>query len=281
MGVLNATPDSFSDGGRHLDPEAAVQAGVEMVRSGARILDVGGESTRPGAARIDAVAQLDRVIPVISGLCRASDVEGIPISIDTTRAEVAAAATRAGATIVNDVSGGLEDPDLLGVVADAGVGVVLMHRLRPPDQDSYSDRYTAPPVYDDVVDTVRAALDALAAGAETAGVPAARIAVDPGLGFGKTVAQNLELLNRLDEIVADGRPVLVGASRKSFLGAVTGETTPESRSTESVVAAVEAHRRGAGILRVHEVDLHRRGLAISRAAGAGGRWTPDSPSGNA
>ena len=276
MGILNATPDSFSDGGRHLDPAAAIVAGTEMVRRGATILDVGGESTRPGATRVDAAVQIDRVVPVVAGLRGTGETADTIVSVDTTRAVVAQAAIDAGAAIVNDVSGGTEDPDLLGVVAAAGAGVVLMHRLRPPDADSYSDRYASPPTYDDVVDTVRAALDALAARARDAGVPSDRIAVDPGFGFGKTVAQNFELLHRLDEIVADGRPVLVGSSRKSFLGAVSGEVTPESRTLESLVSAIEAWRRGARLLRVHDVDAHRRGLSVAAAVAEGDRWTPAS-----
>lgn len=274
IGILNATPDSFSDGGRHLDPRAAVEAGVAMVEAGAAILDVGGESTRPGAERMEASVQIDRVVPVIAGLRDHSETRNIVVSVDTTRAAVAAAAIEAGATIVNDVSGGTEDPDLLGVAADTGAGVVLMHRLRPPDQDSYSDRYEAPPVYDDVVDTVRAALEAFAARAVAAGVAEDRIAVDPGLGFGKTVAQNLDLLRRLDEIVADGRPVLVGASRKSFLGAVSGQSDPASRDLESVVAALEVWHRGARLFRVHDIATHRRGLGVAAATAAAAGWTP-------
>ncbi len=272
MGILNATPDSFSDGGEHLDPTDAVATGIQMVAAGATILDVGGESTRPGAAAVEAEAQIARVVPVIQRLRSTSETSRVVISIDTTRADVAAAAIAAGADLVNDVSGGTDDPGILQVAADRGVGIILMHRLRPPAADSYSDRYLKAPEYDDVVDAVRARLAALAAEAETAGVASDRIAVDPGLGFGKTVQQNLELVRRLDELVADGRPVLVGSSRKSFLGAVTGVAEPASRTVESVVSAVEAWRAGAAILRVHDVDPHRRGLEIASASAAGLGW---------
>ncbi len=274
MGILNATPDSFSDGGEHLDPTDAATAGVEMVAAGATMLDVGGESTRPGAASVTVDEQIARVVPVIERLRATAETADVVISIDTTRAAVAAAAIDAGADLVNDVSGGTDDPEILAVAADRGVGVVLMHRLRAPAADSYSDRYARPPEYADVVDEVRARLTEFARRAEAAGVPAERIAVDPGLGFGKSVEQNLELIRRLGEIVADGRPVLVGSSRKSFLGAVTGVTEPASRTVESVVSALEAWRAGAAILRVHDVDPHRRGLEIVAACRAGLEWRP-------
>jgi dihydropteroate synthase len=278
MGILNATPDSFSDGGEHLDPADAVAAGADMVAAGAGILDVGGESTRPGAASIDVETQIARVVPVIERLRATPATADIVISIDTTRAAVAAAAIDAGADLVNDVSGGCDDPEILAVAADRGVGIVLMHRLRAPAADSYSDRYVRPPEYADVVDEVRARLSEFAMRAEAAGVPADRIAVDPGLGFGKSVEQNLELIRRLGEIVADGRPVLVGASRKSFLGAVTGVTDPGSRTLESVIAGVESWRAGAAILRVHDVEPHRRGLetAVACRVGLGRRPAPAS-----
>ncbi len=274
MGILNATPDSFSDGGEHLDPADAVEAGADMVAAGAGMLDVGGESTRPGAASVDVETQIARVVPVIERLRATPATADVVISIDTTRAAVAAAAIDAGADLVNDVSGGTDDPEILQVAADRGVGIILMHRLRAPADDSYSDRYARPPEYADVVDEVRARLTEFARRAEAAGVPAERIAVDPGLGFGKSVEQNLELIRRLGEIVADGRPVLVGSSRKSFLGAVTGVTEPASRTVESVIAAVESWRAGAAILRVHDVEPHRRGLETAAACRAGLGWRP-------
>lgn len=270
VGVLNVTPDSFSDGGLHLRSDAAVAAGGRLVEDGAGLLDVGGESTRPGASRITAAEQVERIVPVIQGLRDRSETCSTPISVDTTRAAVAEAAISAGADVVNDVSGGFEDPDLLPMVADRGVGLVLMHRLVPPDQDSYSDRYDRPPVYEDVVDEVRFSLARSVEAAVSAGVAESRVAVDPGLGFGKTVPQNLELIRRLSEIAADGLPVLLGASRKSFLGAVGGVSTPAGRDLESVVAAVEGWRRGARLIRVHDVAVHRRGLETARAVDRGG-----------
>ena len=265
MGILNATPDSFSDGGDHLDPMAAAEAGMAMVEAGAAMLDVGGESTRPGAERMSARSQIERVVPVIRELRRRDAIRSVVITVDTTLAAVAEAALDAGADAINDVSAGLEDPEILELAASRGSGIVLMHRLLPPDRDRYSDRYEEPPDYGDVVQDVRTFLEARAGRAEEVGVRPEAIAVDPGLGFGKSVPQNLELVRRLDEIVADGRPVLVGASRKSFLGAISGETDPRGRGVESIIAAVEAWRRGAGILRVHEVQGHRRALAVAGA----------------
>ena len=265
MGILNATPDSFSDGGDHLDPDAAADAGVAMVEAGAAMLDVGGESTRPGAERVHAGDQVARVVPVIQELRRRETTRSIVITVDTTLAEVAEAALDAGADAINDVSAGLEDPAILEVAASRGSGLVLMHRLQPPDRDRYSDRYEEPPAYADVVEEVRSFLDERATRAEEAGVRPEAIVVDPGLGFGKSVSQNFQLLRHLERIVADGRPVLAGASRKSFLGAVSGETDPRARGAESIIAGVEAWRRGAGILRVHEVRGHHRALVVARA----------------
>ena len=265
MGILNATPDSFSDGGVHLDPVRAAEAGVAMVEAGATILDVGGESTRPGAERVDVDHQIARVVPVISELRGRRITERIAITVDTTRAAVADAALAAGADAINDVSAGTEDPEMLALAADRGVGIILMHRLRPPDQDVYSDRYETPPAYEDVVSDVREHLLSRVAAAIEAGVDSSMIAVDPGLGFGKSVAQNLALLRGLHRLVGDGRPVLVGASRKSFLGALTGAKDPVDRDGESVAAAIEAWRRGAAVLRVHDVAVHQRAIRIAEA----------------
>ncbi|MBC01974.1 MAG: dihydropteroate synthase [Phycisphaerae bacterium] len=265
MGILNTTPDSFSDGGDHLDPAMAAAAGVAMGEAGAAVLDIGGESTRPGAERVSGRDQIERVVPVIRALRAHPSTGSAVITIDTTLASVAEAALDAGADAINDVSAGLEDPGIIELAADRGAGLILMHRLRPPDRDRYSDRYEDPPVYEDVVEEVRSFLDDRVRHAEQAGVRPEAIAVDPGLGFGKTVPQNLELIHGLRRIVADGRPVLVGASRKSFLGAISGETDPRGREVESVASGIEAWRRGAGILRVHRVDDHRRALAVVRA----------------
>jgi dihydropteroate synthase len=271
MGVVNATPDSFSDGGQFANPEEAAQYALQLVDEGAAIIDIGGESTRPGAARVDAEEQVRRVVPVIA---RVRSRSGVAISVDTTLAPVAEAALEAGADAVNDVSAGCEDPAMLPLVARKGAGLILMHRIAPPGEDSYSDRYAEPPVYDDVVREVASFLLMRAELAMAAGVSRDAIALDPGLGFGKSVAQNYELLARTSELAALGYPVLVGASRKSFLGAVTGRADPEQRIIGSVVAAVAAYGGGARIIRAHDVGAHREALlvahAVLRGAGLGG-----------
>jgi dihydropteroate synthase len=268
MGVVNATPDSFSDGGQFATPEEAAQHAVELVEQGAHIVDVGGESTRPGAERVGADEQIRRIVPVIARIRARS---GVAISVDTTLAAVAEAALEAGADIVNDVSAGTDDPAMLPLVARRGAGYVLMHRLRQPGQDDYSDRYAQPPAYDDVVRDVASWLLSRVAIATAAGIARDAIAVDPGLGFGKSVSQNYELLARTSEIAALGHPVLVGASRKSFLGAVSGRSDPEQRIVGSVVAAVAAYGGGARIIRAHDVGAHREALLVAHAVlrGAG------------
>ncbi len=268
MGVINATPDSFSDGGRYADAEEAAEYAVQLAEEGASIIDVGGESTRPGAERVSAEEQVRRVVPVIARLRSRSSVA---ISVDTTNAAVAEAAIEAGADAVNDVSAGTEDPAMLPLVARKGAGLVLMHRLLPPGEDSYSDRYAEAPSYGDVARDVASMLLARAEAAMSAGVARESIVLDPGLGFGKTVAQNFELLARVGEIAALGYPVLVGASRKSFLGAVTGRAEPEQRIVGSLVAAVAAFGGGARIIRAHDVGAHREALLVARAVlyGAG------------
>lgn len=262
MGVVNATPDSFSDGGEHLDPDRAAESAMAMVDAGAGIIDVGGESTRPGAARVEAEEQIRRVVPVIEAIRRRSEVV---ISIDTTLAAVAEAAIARGAEIVNDVSAGEEDPSILALAAQQGCGLVLMHRLAPPPADSYSDRYQAAPAYGDVVEEVVARLLERVALAEAAGVDPSSIAIDPGLGFGKSVEQNYALIGRIEELASLGRPVLIGASRKSFIGAVAAESDPHRRVTGSVVAAVAAWAGGARIIRTHDVAATRQGLEVAAA----------------
>ena len=272
MGILNVTPDSFSDGGVHFDPAHAVNSGVEMMRQGARVLDIGGESTRPGAAAVGIEEQIRRVVPVIEGLRRHPETRQIVVTIDTTRAAVAEAAFEAGADAVNDVSAGTDDPAMFPLVAAGDRGLILMHRLCRPEQDSFSDHYEKDPVYGDVVNDVRRWLAGRVSEAMQAGIHRDSIAVDPGLGFGKSVDQNHRLLAGLPALISDGRPVLVGASRKSFLGAVTGISEPQDRDPESMVAAVEAWRRGARFFRVHNVEVHRRGLLVAAAVAS----TPDS-----
>jgi dihydropteroate synthase len=268
MGVVNITPDSFSDGGQFADQEDAARYALQLVDEGATVIDVGGESTRPGAARVSAEEQVRRVVPVIARIRARSNVA---ISVDTTLAEVAEAAIEAGADIVNDVSAGTEDSAMFRLAARTGAGLVLMHRLHAPGDDSYSDRYAQPPAYGDVVRDVGNFLLARAEMAMAAGVARESIAIDPGLGFGKSVAQNYELLARTSELAALGFPVLVGASRKSFLGAVTGRTDPEQRIIGSVVAAVAAYGGGARVIRAHDVGAHREALLVAHAVlkGAG------------
>ncbi len=262
MAIINVTPDSFSDGGAFDGPDAAVRHAMRCIEEGASIVDIGGESTRPGAQPVSADEQIRRTVPVIGALVRA----GIPaaISIDTTSAAVASAALAAGAHIVNDVSAGTDDAGMFGVCAAAGCGIVLMHRLRRPAEDSYSTQYANAPAYGDVVVAVRDALAERVEAAVTAGIARESIAIDPGLGFGKSVEDNWALIRRLDEIAALGHPVLVGASRKSFVGAKAGIADPRQRDAASAEAALECAGRGAAILRVHDVAIHRDALAAWR-----------------
>ena len=257
MGVVNVTPDSFSDGGLFLAPEAAVAHGRRLASEGADLVDVGGESTRPGSKPVPAEEELRRVLPVVEEL--ASAIEP-PISIDTSKAAVAKAALSAGASFVNDVSALRGDPAMAAVVAEAGVDLCLMHMKGEPRtmQDD--------PRYEDVVSEVKAFLEERLDCAVRQGIPEARIWLDPGIGFGKSLEHNLELLRRLGEIVAIGCPVVVGASRKRFIGALTGR--PESeRLAGSLAAAVAAYERGARMVRVHDVAATKDALAV--AAGVG------------
>jgi dihydropteroate synthase len=265
MGVVNVTPDSFSDGGEFLEPHAAVAHGRRLADEGAQILDVGGESTRPGAGAVPAAEELRRVLPVVDGLV----ATGATISIDTSKAAVAAAALDAGASYVNDVTAFRGDPELAGLVAGRGVDCCLMHMLGTPRtmQDD--------PRYDDVVSEVKAFLEQRLAFAVAEGVPEERVMLDPGIGFGKTIAHNLELLARLGEIVALGRPVVVGVSRKSFLGKITGRDAPD-RAVATAAANVLALERGASVFRVHDVPETLDALAVA-AATLAGRWPPTTP----
>jgi dihydropteroate synthase len=254
MGVLNVTPDSFSDGGAHLDPETAIRAAREMIFDGAAIVDVGGESTRPGSEGVSLDEELRRVVPVLEGL------DGMPVSIDTSKGRVAERALALGAEFVNDVTALRADPDLAGVVADAGAYVCLMHMLGEPRT------MQADPRYDDVVSEVKAFLEARLAFAVDCGIAEELVCLDPGIGFGKTVAHNLELVRRLDELVAIGRPVVVGFSRKSSLGKLLGDPDATRGTTAaSVGAAVAAFERGATILRVHDVREHVEALTVAAA----------------
>jgi dihydropteroate synthase len=260
MGVLNVTPDSFSDGGAYEDPAVATEHGLAMVDQGACIIDVGGESTRPGAQRVPHGEQIARTVPVIEQLRKQSDVL---ISIDTTSSVVAAAALDAGAEILNDVAAGTEDERMGPLAAERGCGLVLMHRLVPPEQDSYSDRYDQAPEYSDVVTEVRAYLETRCRAAIACGVDPSAIVIDPGLGFGKTVEQNYELVRRAGELTGAGYPVLSAASRKSFVGAVTGVAEPGRRVIGSAVVSVIHWLAGVRLFRVHDVAAHREALAVA------------------
>jgi dihydropteroate synthase len=258
MGIVNVTPDSFSDGGTNLDPRVAVASAVALLVAGADLIDVGGESTRPGAAEVSVAEELARVLPVV----RALAALGAVVSIDTRHAEVASECVDAGATVINDVSG-FSDPAMVALAAFSDAGLVVMHMRGDPRtmQDE--------PLYADVVAEVAAYLLGQARALEAAGVERERIALDPGIGFGKTTAHNIELLRRLDEIVALGYPVLVGASRKRFIGELTGVPDARSRVAGSVAAALEAVARGASIVRVHDVAETVQALAVASAIRGG------------
>jgi dihydropteroate synthase len=255
MGILNVTPDSFSDGGRFFDEGSAVVQARAMAEAGAAILDVGGESTRPGAAEVAADDEIARTAPVIGAV---RDL-GVPVSIDTRKAAVAEAALAAGAAIVNDVAALGFDPALAGVVARAGVPVVLMHALGTP-ATMQND-----PVYEDVLLDVYDFLERRIAVAEAAGISRERIVVDPGIGFGKTVAHNLALLRGLSLLHGLGCPILLGASRKRFIGTLGGETQADRRVAGSLAVALTGVAQGAQILRVHDVNETRQALALWQA----------------
>ncbi|MBI5695915.1 MAG: dihydropteroate synthase [Nitrospirae bacterium] len=274
MGILNVTPDSFSDGGRfvvgggrvdgfsRVDVAAAVEAALLMAEAGADIIDVGGESTRPGSDRVSPDEEQARVVPVIEGIRKRS---GIPISIDTYKAATALAAVRAGADIINDISGLAFDPDMPKAAADSGAALVVMH-IKGTPEDMQKD-----PRYEDLMGEVTGFLAAGAEKALLAGVPGDRILVDPGIGFGKTLAHNLELINRLDELARLGYPVVLGVSRKAFIGRLTGADDPTDRGDGSVAAAVMGIARGAHIIRAHDVRSAKRAALVADAIMRAGR----------
>ena len=255
MGIVNVTPDSFSDGGMFLETDAAVAHGLVLAEEGAAILDVGGESTRPGAAPVSEEEERRRVLPVVERLAAA----GHRVSIDTTKFAVARAALDAGAAFVNDVSAFRFEPGMVGLVAERGVHCCLMHMLGQPRTMQEDPRY------EDVVSDVKAFLEARLAFAIDQGVPEERVWLDPGIGFGKTVAHNLELLRRLDEIVAIGRPVVVGTSRKSFLGKLVGGKPEGERLPGTIATNVLALERGASVFRVHDVAPVLDALTVAAA----------------
>lgn len=258
MGIVNVTPDSFSDGGRFIETSAAIEHGLRLVEEGADIVDVGGESTRPGAQPVSIADEIARTIPVVSALAQA----GAKVSIDTRNAETMVAAIEAGAAIVNDVTALTGDTSSLDAVAGRDVPVILMHMKGEPRT------MQADPRYRDVVEDVAAYLTARLAECVKAGIAADAIVLDPGIGFGKTVAHNTALLNGLPALAALGRPLLVGASRKSFIGALAGGGSVGDRLGGSIAAALFAVSRGAQLLRVHDVAATRQALAIWQALNA-------------
>jgi dihydropteroate synthase len=275
MGVLNVTPDSFSDGGRFLEARAAVARARALVEEGADIVDVGGESTRPGAEPVSLEEELARVVPVFEGLAGSGLAVDTRISIDTCKAAVARAALDAGASMVNDVSALRADPQMAGVVADSGAYCCLMHMLGEPR----TMQRAGGPRYEDVVDEVKAFLEERLDYAVREGIGEQRILLDPGIGFGKTAAHNLALLERLGELASLGRPLLVGTSRKSFLGRIIADAAGEAEPVEparrlpgTIATNVLALERGASVFRVHDVAPVRDALAVA-AATLGERWT--------
>jgi dihydropteroate synthase len=259
MGILNVTPDSFSEGGRFFDPDDAVKHAVEVVSDGADIVDIGGESTRPGSDPVPADAEIGRVVPVVERLI--DEIPATPISIDTRKADVAAAALDAGASIVNDVSAGA-DTEMFDVIRDHAAAVVLMHMKGEPKTMQHA------PLYDDVVGEVHEFLRGRIEAAEIAGIDPERIAIDPGIGFGKDLGHNVELMQRIDALLDLGRPILVGPSRKRFIGAILN--LPEHQRLEGTIGAVAwmvAH--GAHVVRVHDVREVVRAVRVVDAIARG------------
>jgi dihydropteroate synthase len=254
MGVVNVTPDSFSDGGRYLDSDAAIAHGRSLAEEGAELVDVGGESTRPGASPVAVEEEIARVVPVIDGLVSA----GVRVSVDTSKALVAARALEVGASFVNDVTALRADPETAAVVADSAADCCLMHMLGEPRTMQLD------PHYEDVVSEVKAFLEERLDFATGQGIAEQRIALDPGIGFGKTAAHNLELLGRLDELLALGRPIVVGTSRKSFIGRMTGKAV-DDRLAGTIATNLVAFMRGARIFRVHDVAPVRDALTMAAA----------------
>jgi len=268
MGIVNATPDSFSDGGQFLAPDAAVEHANALIQQGASIVDVGGESTRPGSRSVTLQQELARVQPVIEGIA-ATAPAGLQLSIDTCKAAVARAALAAGASLVNDVSALRADPEMAGVVAGSGADCCLVHMLGLPGE-AWPE-----PSYSDVVDDVKSFLEGRMGHAVNEGIAEERLLLDPGIGFGKTVDHNLQLLRRLDELVTLGRPLLIGTSRKSFLGRIGGDREGAERLGGTIATNVLAFERGASVFRVHDVAPLREALEVA-AATLAGRWTESS-----
>jgi dihydropteroate synthase len=267
MGVLNVTPDSFSDGGRLTDVEDACRAARRLVAEGADIIDVGGESSRPGAAEVSTLEEIRRVVPVIEQLA----TEGFVVSVDTMKPDVAAAAIAAGAEIVNDITG-FTNPNMRAVAAESGVGVVVMHMQGNPRTMQID------PLYGDVVSEVGAYLAGQAGLCRADGIDRGRIVVDPGIGFGKTVEHNLTLVDRLDELVAGEYPVMVGASRKSFLGRILDIADPADRDVATAITTAIAVERGAKVIRVHEPAVSLQAARLAWAIVSNRAPSPVQPS---
>ncbi len=268
MGILNVTPDSFSDGGRWRNPDAAIAHGVRLAAEGATIVDVGGESTRPGAERPSAAEEARRILPVVAGLAAA----GVPVGVDTMRADVAAAAVAAGAGVVNDVSGGLADPEMLAAVAESGAAYVTMHwrgqSLGMYERASYAD----------VVAEVRAELSERISAALSAGIAADKLRIDPGFGFAKQPEHNWTLLAGLDQIIDLGYPVLVGVSRKGFLGRPGRDESPTNRDAASLAVTALVTTLGVWAVRTHLVEPHVQAIAaVERLVSAGWQWADWGP----
>lgn len=270
VGILNITPDSFADGGRHLDPAAACNAAARMADAGAGMLDIGGESTRPGSSRVSPEEQLARILPVLKAIrSTPGALSVLPISIDTTHASVARPAIDAGANAINDVSAGTEDPSLLDLAACTGAGLILMHRLHEPGQDQYSDRYAAAPHYGDVVDAIACCFERqFLPAAHARGVRPSQIVVDPGLGFGKSVDDNLRLIRGTHTLTTRLQcPLMSALSRKSFVGRISlgRDSTPAERLAGTLALSIEHLRHGARLFRVHDVPEHVQALAAAWA----------------
>jgi len=263
VGILNVTPDSFSDGGRFLGLRQAIEQGLRMAAEGADLIDIGGESTRPGAPRVSEQEELDRVIPVVEKLGREV---GLPLSIDTSKSAVAREAISAGADFVNDVSGLTFDTEMAGIVADSGAGLVIMHTRGRPEVMQQDTRYAD--LFAEVVDSLNSSIEV----AESAGIAIGKIAIDPGIGFGKDVAGNLELLRRIADLVELGRPVMLGTSRKSFIGRVLGKDDPAGRLAGTLATVALGYAGGARLFRVHDVAAAREAARMAQAVCNGVDW---------
>lgn len=263
VGILNVTPDSFSDGGQYLDVPGALAQGARMAAEGADLIDVGGESTRPGARRVSEQEELDRVLPVVEALHREV---GLPLSIDTTKSTVAREAVAAGVDFVNDISGLTFDAEMARVVADSGAGLIVMHTRGTPDTMQQDTRYAD--LFTDVLTALRRSIEV----ASAAGVDRNKLAVDPGIGFGKDVAGNLELLRRVADLAELGRPIMLGTSRKSLIGRVLGKNDPSNRLAGALATVALGYAGGARLFRVHDVAASREAALMAQAVCKGADW---------